>query len=471
MKKTSKTKIIATIGPSSWDKEILKGMYKNGMEIARINASFADRAEVERVSKTLREISPRIAIMLDTQGTKIRVVDLEKETEIKDTVILSSSSENVPDSIKISYPDLHLDIVRNTKILLDDGTIRLSVREIKGPEIICDVIQQGILKPNKTVNIPEINLNFPIFTEKDEQDIQNARDFNLDFICVSFVRNAQDILYARELIKGSNLKIIAKIENQNGLDNFDEILAESDGIMIARGDLGVETPLENIPILQKQLIFKCRAVGKPVIVATQMLESMRENKFPTRAEVSDVANSVMDGTDVLMLSAETSTGSNPLEAVRTMNQIAMSSESVMQLTTIYGRTSCPPEVDEICRSVATLSESVPLKGIVILSNQEETIGSITRHRPNVSVWSISSSLKRIRQDLIYRGVKTYHIKDLPEDRDEAVNLGIQTIYTHGELDLTDKIAIISGSSIKNKNSDIILEIVYNQRYIGPVTVT
>lgn len=459
MKDIAKTKIIATIGPSSWDENILKDMFKNGMQIARINASFADKEEIERVSKSIREISPRIAIMLDTQGAKIRVVGVEKEIEIKDFVSLSSSNQDIPNSIKVSYPDLHQDVTRNSKILLDDGTIRLSVREIRGYEIICDVIQPGILKPNKTVNIPDINLNFPIFTEHDERNIQNAIDNNLDFVCISFVRNAQDILYTKELIRDSGIKIIAKIENQQGLDNFDEILQQADGIMIARGDLGVETPLESIPILQKQMIFKCRAVGKPVIVATQMLESMRSNKQPTRAEVSDVANSVMEGTDAVMLSAETSTGENPVASVQTMNQIALNTEKVMQLTTIYGKTSSPSEVDEICKSVCLLSESIPLKGIVVLSNQQNTIGSISRHRPNVPVWSINSSLKRIRQDLIFRGVKTYHINNLPDDRDDGVNLAIQTIYTHGELDLTDKVAIISGSSIKHKDSDIILEIV------------
>ncbi len=458
MRNFSKTKIIATIGPSSWDKNTIEEMYDNGMEIARINASFANQNEIERVTKTLREVSPRIAIMLDTQGTKLRVVDVNKEIRVEGKVSLSSANQSVSNSIKISYPDLHNTITRNTKIFLDDGTIELTVEDIKGSEIICNVLQPGILKPNKTVNIPEIDLNFPVFTEKDEEDIRTAIENKLDFICVSFVRNAQDILYAQELIKGTNIKIIAKIENRTGLENFDEILEKTDGIMIARGDLGVETPLENIPIIQKQMIFKCRSVGKPVIVATQMLESMRENTNPTRAEVSDVANAVMDGADTLMLSAETSTGKNPIQAVKTMAEIAKNTENVMQLTTIYGRTSCSREVDEICRSVAVLSESIPLKGIVVISDQEDTIGSITRHRPNVPIWSISSSISRIRQDLLYRGVKTYHIKDLPDDRDESTLLAIQTIYTHGELDLGDKIAIISGSSIKNKDSDIILEI-------------
>jgi len=459
MKNIAKTKIIATIGPSSWNRDVLKDMFKNGMQIARINASFADKEEIRRVANTLRNISPRIAIMLDSQGTKIRVVGLEKAIEIKEKVSISSSNQDAPNSIKISYPDLHKNITRNTEILLDDGTIRLNVLDIKGPEIICQVTQPGLLRPNKTVNIPEVNLDFPIFTEKDKLDLKTAIENKLDFVCVSFVRNAQDVLHARELTKDTDIKIISKIENQEGVDHFDEILAHTDGIMIARGDLGVETPLENIPVLQKQMIFKCRSVGKPVIVATQMLESMRENKQPTRAEVSDVANSVMDGTDAVMLSAETSTGKNPARAVETMNKIALSAEGVMQLTPIYGKTSSPLEVDEIAKSVCLLSESVPLKGIVVLSDEQSTVGSISRHRPNVPIWSINSSIERIRQDLIYRGVKTYHIKDLPNDRDDSVNLAIQTIYTHGELDLTDKIAIISGSSIKHKDSDIILEIV------------
>ncbi len=459
MENIAKTKIITTIGPSSWDKAVLKEMFRNGMQIARINASFANLEEIKKVSADIREISPRIALMLDTQGTKIRVTELEKEIYIEGKVSLSSINQNLPTQIKITYLDLHNDITRGTKILLDDGTIELRVSEIKGPEIICEVIQPGLLKPNKTVNIPSINLKFPALTEKDRADIKNALETNLDFVCISFVRDAQDILNVKELTKDSEIKIIAKIENQEGIDHFDEILDHADGIMIARGDLGVETPLENIPILQKQMIFKCRAKGKPVIVATQMLESMRENKKPTRAEVSDVANSVMDGADALMLSAETSTGKNPIESVKMMNRIAITTERVMQLTPIYGKTSAPYEVDELCKNVCLLSESIPLKGIAVFSDNIETIASITRHRPNVPIWSISSSLKRIRQDGIFRGVKTFFINDLPSDRDESITKAVQMIYTHGELDLTDKIAIISGSSIKHKDSDVILEIV------------
>ena len=458
MKNLAATKIIATIGPSTWDRGVLTEMFKNGMQIARINASFADLEEITRVTKILREISPRIAVMLDTKGTKIRIRDLKKSIEIKNRVSLSSFNSSTPNSIKVSYPDLHLLLAKDTSIFLDDGSIELKVTEIKDTELICDVIQPGLLKPNKTVNIPNINLNFPTVTEKDKKDIQIAVSQNLDFLSISFVRSKNDIIHVKEIIGDSNIKIIAKIENKEGVENFDEILEITDVVMIARGDLGVETPLENIPILQKQMIYKCRAKGKPVIVATQMLESMKDNIKPTRAEVSDVANAIMDGADALMLSAETSTGENPIDAVKVMNKIALNTESIMQLSPIYGTTSANEEVDEISRNVALLSESLPLKGIAVFSDEKGTVASISRHRPSVPIWSISSNFERVRQDCIFRNVKSFYIKDLSDDRDESISKAIQTIYTYGELDLTDKIAIITGSSIKNKENDLIFEI-------------
>jgi len=285
MKNYSKTKIIATIGPSSWDAPVLKEMYSAGMDIARINASFADFAELERVSNTLRTTSPRIGIMLDTQGHKIRVTGLEHEIQIEGEI-------SIPNTFDITYPDLYKDVSVGTRILLDDGNIQLVVKAIQDIEVICTVIQPGILKPNKTVNIPDVNLNFPAITEKDKADILFAVEHRFDFLSLSFVRNREDILTVRELIGDSNIKLIAKIENVQGVENFDEILAATDAIMIARGDLGIEIPFEKVPILQKQFIYKCRQAGKPVIVATQMLESMKESIQPTRAEISDVANAV-----------------------------------------------------------------------------------------------------------------------------------------------------------------------------------
>ena len=452
MKNYSKTKIIATIGPSSWDAPVLKEMYSAGMDIARINASFADFAELERVSNTLRTTSPRIGIMLDTQGHKIRVTGLEHEIQIEGEI-------SIPNTFDITYPDLYKDVSVGTRILLDDGNIQLVVKAIQDIEVICTVIQPGILKPNKTVNIPDVNLNFPAITEKDKADILFAVEHRFDFLSLSFVRNREDILTVRELIGDSNIKLIAKIENVQGVENFDEILAATDAIMIARGDLGIEIPFEKVPILQKQFIYKCRQAGKPVIVATQMLESMKESIQPTRAEISDVANAVMDGTDALMLSAETSTGRNPVVAVATMQKIAKEAESVLQQSPIYGHTSAPLEVDELCRNLCDISESMKLKGIVVISNTGQTVLSLSRHRPNAPIWEISSSLEQIRHDSLLNGVTGFFLKDLPQDRDECTQHAVEVVYAQGELDLNDKIAIISGSSIRHNTTDAILEIV------------
>lgn len=458
MNNISKTKIIATIGPSSWDDNVLEEMFSFGMQMARINASFANFEELQRVSTQLRQISPRIGLILDTQGNKIRIKGLQKDLFVQNSIVLSSVESNNSDIIQITYPRLHECVTKNTRILLDDGNIELKVNRIDEVNIICDVIQAGTLKPNKTVNIPDINLDFPVLTEKDRNDILFATKNNFDFISASFVRNKQDVLAVKELIKESNLGIISKIENREGINNFDEILKVSDGIMIARGDLGVEIDLEEIPVLQKQMIYKCRSVGKPVIVATQMLESMRENIRPTRAEVSDIANAVMDGTDCLMLSAETSTGRYPEKAVSVMNRVALKAESVMQASPVYGKTEAGEEVDELGKSLCHLVESLSLKAIIVISDNQSVIGSISRHRPNTPIYVVSKDIKSIRKNIIYRGVKTYLINDLSNDRDINIIKATECIYTHGELDLTDKIAIISGSSIQNKKYDSILEI-------------
>jgi len=456
MNKLAKTKIIATIGPSSWNDETLTQMHNSGMSFARINASFAKYDELKKVADQIRNISPRISLILDTQGTKIRVKGLEKEIEVKDTFTISPIPEH---GVDVTYPNLHENIVVNSRILLDDGNIELLVKKIDGQDIVCDVVQGGMLKPGKTVNIPALNLQFPTLTEKDRTDILYAKEIGYDYVCLSFARNKNDVLAVKELLGESSIKIISKIENQEGLDNFDEILKESDAIMIARGDLGVETPLEEVPIMQKRMIYKCRVVGKPVIVATQMLESMRENIRPTRAEVSDVANAVMDGTDAVMLSAETSTGKHPVEAVKYMSRIALSAESVMQVSPIYGSSGAGEYIDAIAKNVCYLSENTDIKSITALSDSSTTVGSITRHRPNVPVYIVSTSIEKIRQNNLFRGVQTFYLQDLPTDRDQAISKAIECIYTFGELELSDKTAIITGSSIKNNNTDTILEVI------------
>jgi len=457
MYNTAKTKIIATIGPSSWDKSVLTDMVTNGLSIARINSSFANDEEITRVAKLVKEISPRVALMLDTQGSKVRIINIKQDTKIEERTIISSN--NNTKGIQISYPHIHLQLKPYDLVLLDDGNIELEVEKVEDEEVFCKVIQKGILKPNKTVFLPSVRLELPILSERDKTSISSALNNDYDFLAVSFVRTKQDIEEVKKIIGQSDIKIIAKIENQEGLDHFDDILCIADGIMIARGDLGVEIPYEKLPIIQKQLIYRCRAAGKPVIVATQMLESMRENIRPTRAEVSDVANAVMDGVDAVMLSAETSTGRYPVEVVKTLQRIANEAESVMQTSKVYGTTQASREVDELCRNTCDIVENTDIRGIVVLSNMGKTLPSLCRHRVGVPVWSISNKIKRIRQERIFFGVKSYYIKEFPVDRDEIIESAVNVVFSHGELDLNDKIAIISGSSIRHNSEDAILEIV------------
>ncbi|KUK76874.1 MAG: pyruvate kinase, partial [candidate division WS6 bacterium 34_10] len=383
--KFCKTKIIATIGPSSWKEETIKDMISGGMDLARVNASFADFDELRRVKESIQEISPRISMILDTMGNKIRVSGFSEpiRVQVGDTVALLPESEVIsePNEIHITYDNLHNDLSRDARILLDDGNLELTVKDIKGNKIVCEVNNNYILHSKKTVNIPNQELSFPELTEKDIQDIKYAIDLKYDYVALSFVQNEKVVLKTREMLKKEDIGIISKIENQAGLDNFDKILEVSDAIMIARGDLGVEIPYEEIPLIQKQLIYRCRAVGKPVIVATQMLESMRESRNPTRAEVSDVANSIIDGADAVMLSAETSTGNYPVRSINTMNRIAMNTEDKLLPQPVYGNTAATRDTDELCNTVFNLTKSIDLKAVVVVSETGRTVRSLSRHRP------------------------------------------------------------------------------------------
>lgn len=467
MKSFAKTKIIATIGPASWDKAILESMINNGMDIARINASFADADELIRVSQQIKEISPKIAIMIDTEGHKIRVTGFDKDIELQEGQLLAiSGDQSVPNCLHVNYPSLHLDVTRGTEILMDDGNLKVVVKDIQKNILLTEVLQGGILKKQKTVNIPNAHLNFPVLSKKDINDITFAVKNNFDFISASFIRNKGDLLEIRKLMGDSKTKLIAKIENEEGVDNIDEIIDEADGIMVARGDLGVELPIEKVPVIQKKIIYKCRVKGKPVIVATQMLESMRENSTPTRAEVSDIANAVMDGTDVVMLSAETSMGKYPVESVETMNRIALEAESVLKAQKIFGHTDASDETDEMCRNLFELTESLKLKGVIVLSKEGKTVASLSRHRLNIPIWAISSDPTLIRQMNIFRGVKTFYSRSFSRDRDECTERAVSTVYSYGELEIDDKVAIISGSSIRYSSPNTILEIVTVKDVLG-----
>jgi len=336
-----KTKIVCTIGPASDSPEMLKKLIEAGMNVARLNFSHGDFEthgnSIRNIRQAAGELGKTVAILLDTKGPEIRLGKLATEPvelERGQTVILTTEDVlGTRERIPVSHKGLPEDVDVGSTILIDDGLIALTVLDIQGTEIHCRVENSGPIKSNKGLNVPGVAVSLPGITEKDAADIVFGIRQGVDFIAASFVRRASDVLEIRELLErhgASHIQIIAKIENQQGLENLDEILEVSDGLMVARGDLGVEIPVEEVPLVQKRIIEKCNQAGKPVITATQMLDSMQRNPRPTRAEASDVANAIFDGTDAIMLSGETAAGKYPVESVLMMSRIAERAEAALR---------------------------------------------------------------------------------------------------------------------------------------------
>ena len=327
-----KTKIVATISDRNCDQEFLKSMYKAGMDVIRLNTAHQTHEDTLKVVNNVRAISDKIALLLDTKGPEIRTTQAKEQFEVKggDYLFMAGGPDQLTtrECVYVSYPNFSNDVPVDSLVLIDDGHLELKVKEKIDGRLKCEVRNTGTIQGRKSVNIPSVHVKLPTLSNKDRDFIYFAIEHNLDFIAHSFVRNKEDLLEIQQILNENNskIKLIAKIENQQGVDNIDEILDNCYGIMIARGDLAVEIPQEQIPGVQKMLMEKCIEARKPVITATQMLHSMIDNPRPTRAEVSDVANAIYDGTDAIMLSGETAYGKYPLRAVETMTQIALQAE-------------------------------------------------------------------------------------------------------------------------------------------------
>ena len=339
-----KTKIVGTIGPASESKEMLKKLMEAGLNVARINFSHGNYEEnaqkIENIKQARKELDIPVALMLDTKGPEIRTGKLKtgnNKVEIKEGDTFTFVNEDIlGDNTKtsVSYKDLYKEVTPGARMLVDDGELEFEVLEVKEKDIVCKALNNGELGSRKTVNIPSLKLNLPALSQKDIDDITSGIKAGFDYVAASFVRRRSDVEEIRNLLDkngGEDIKIIAKIESQEGIDNIDEILELADGIMVARGDMAVEIPFEQVPIVQKEFVKKCNALGKPVIIATQMLESMITNPRPTRAEVSDVANAVYDETNAIMLSGECAMGKYPVECVETMDKIASTVDNTMKL--------------------------------------------------------------------------------------------------------------------------------------------
>lgn len=451
-----KTKIICTIGPASESEERLRELMLAGMNVARFNFSHGSheehKAKFDRVIKVSGELKLPVATLLDTKGPEIRLKDIEGgKTELVSGQKFILTTEEIlgnNEKVTITYKGLKDDINVGTTILIDDGLIEMVVDEINETDIICSVVNGGPISNHKGVNIPGAALSMPYISDVDCSDIMFGCDMDFDFLAASFVRCKEDILEVRKIIEehGSHMKIIAKIENTQGIRNLDEILEAADGIMVARGDMGVEIPMEEVPIVQKQMIKKAEALGKHVITATQMLESMIKNPRPTRAEATDIANAIYDGTTAIMLSGESAAGLYPVEAVKTMAKIAERTEEDIDYNSRLRRRKDIDDIDTTTAiSHATCTTAMDLKAaaIVTVTISGFTAGMIARYKPSCPIIACSVSPRTCRQLNLAWGVTPIWIarESTAEDLfDEAVHAAEK----EGYIKKGDKVVLTAG---------------------------
>lgn len=390
-----KTKIVCTLGPATNDVEIMKQLIQNGMDAARINFShgtYETHAEtIARLKQAREELNAPIPLILDTKGPEIRVKTFkEDKVRLEEDATFTLTTREVEGDVNIvsvTYADLPKDVHRGSRILIDDGLIELKVEDITETDVVCKVVNGGVVKSRKGVNLPGVEVNLPSLMEKDIEDLKFGVENGFDIVAASFIRSAEDVLKIRRVLEengGGQMHIISKIENQQGVENIDKILEASDGIMVARGDLGVEIPPEEVPLVQKILIAKANRIGKPVITATQMLESMVHSPRPTRAEANDVANAIFDGSDAIMLSGETAAGTYPLEAAATMARIALKAESAVDYAAKLANTTEPARVNITnAISMAACATAAELKtaAITTVTKSGFTARMISRYRP------------------------------------------------------------------------------------------
>lgn len=454
-----KTKIVCTIGPASESPEMLEKLMTEGMNVARLNFSHGDHEEHAARIKNIRHVASKldktVGILLDTKGPEMRTHSMENgAVELKKGQAITVSMKEVTgtsEKFSISYEGLINDVDTEDRILLDDGLVELKIKEIDkvAGEIHCEVLNDGLLKNKKGVNVPGVSVNLPGITEKDESDILFGIEQQVDFIAASFIRRNKDVLEIRELLEqhdGNYINIIPKIENQEGIDNIDSILEVSDGLMVARGDLGVEIPPESVPMVQKELIKKCNLIGKPVITATQMLDSMQVNPRCTRAEASDVANAIYDGSDAVMLSGETAAGDYPVEAVRTMASIAVSAEEAQDYKKLLSdRTKVQQTnlVTAIGVSVAHTALNLNSKAIVAATESGHTAQIISKYRPQADIVAVTPYGYVARQLELIWGVQPI-VEDATKDTDTLLNTSVSVTLEKGYANYGDLLIITAG---------------------------
>jgi pyruvate kinase len=452
-----KTKIICTLGPSTDDENILRELMINGMDVARVNMSHGNYEEhtvrINMLKKLRKELNLPVALLLDTKGPEIRIGKLSSSnTMLEDGQKFTLTTESIEGNSEIcgiTFNNLPYDVKKGTRIFIDDGLIELKVDELTSTEIICTVINGGALYPNKGINVPGIDLSLPFIGKKDQDDIKFAVEQNFDFIAASFTRSAKDILILRsELEKnhGDKIWIIAKIENAQGVNNIDEIIATSDGIMVGRGDLGIEVSLEEVPIIQKCLIKKAYNAGKQVITATQMLDSMIKAPRPTRAEATDVASAIYDGTSAIMLSGETAAGKYPVEALKTMSRIAKRTERDIDYKTRFKNRNIVENNDvtsAISHATCTTAHDLGAVAIITVSKSGRTAKMVSKYRPNCPIIGGTIDEKVLRQMNLSWGVIPIIVEE-KDNTDDLFEHVIKVACERGFVSRGDLVVITAG---------------------------
>lgn len=459
-----RTKIVCTLGPSSNTVEDIERLYKAGMNVVRINFSHGTHEDHKRTIGYVREVAKKhqysIPVLMDLQGPKIRVGQMKDGGQvINEGDLIEITTRDVEGNnslVPIDYKGLSEDAQTGNQILIDDGLLELKIVKNEEGRIVARVVVGGMLKSRKGVNLPDVDISMSSLTEKDIADLDFGLKVGVDFVAMSFVRNGKDVqdVISRVRAAGSNAAIIAKVEKPEALDVIDEIIEEADAIMVARGDLGIEIPSEHVPLAQKKIIDRCRIAGKPVITATQMLDSMINNPRATRAESSDVANAVEDGTDAVMLSGETAAGKYPVEAVRTMDKIIRSVEENSE-TLYYSLQYKKPDwkekqvIESLSYSCVTIAENVEAKAISTLTHSGNTARRIAKFRPKVPIVAFTESKIVRRQLNLVWGVESVRLKEL-FDTDMSVKLMEDYLLENGLVNKGDRVIIATGMPLAKR---------------------
>ncbi|CDG21229.1 Pyruvate kinase I [Xenorhabdus poinarii G6] len=454
-----KTKIVCTIGPKTESEEKLTELLNAGMNVMRLNFSHGDYEEHGQRIKNIRAVvaktGKKAAILLDTKGPEIRTMKLEDGNDVSLTAgqtFTFTTDKSVignRDRVAVTYAGLPDDLKSGNTVLVDDGLIAMTVKDVTATEVICEVLNNGDLGENKGVNLPNVSINLPALAEKDKQDLIFGCEQGVDFVAASFIRKRADVLEIREHLNahgGGHIQIISKIENQEGLNNFDEILEASDGIMVARGDLGVEIPVEEVIFAQKMMIEKCNTARKVVITATQMLDSMIKNPRPTRAEAGDVANAILDGTDAVMLSGESAKGKYPVEAVSIMATICERTDRVMSSRIENTKTQKLRVTEAVSRGAVEIAEKLASPLIVVATYGGKSARSIRKYFPNAPILALTTNEITARQLLLVKGVSTQLVKEIAST-DDFYRIGKAAALASGMAHKGDIVVMVSGALV------------------------